>query len=75
MKIIAVEISVEHVTDEPSVDLMNDEEEAVIASHGESFTLTISQEVGDDESAAPHIEKAAAELLRRYRTINARKTN
>jgi hypothetical protein len=73
MKIIAIEISVEHCPDAPE-DALPVEQETT-GPHLEAFTLSISQEIADDMPSGEFIEKAVAELMRRYRSLNARKTN
>ena len=82
MKTIAVQIEVEHV---PTEDLDQREafEEANALGEGkclasainESFTLCVHQDIDDSEPTGPHAEKLINELGRRYRNLNARKTN
>lgn len=77
MKIIALEISIEHVPNEAEEVLFGESAVATETTgpHQENFRFSISQELADDEPAIGHIERIATELMRRYRTLNARKTN
>lgn len=62
MKVVAVEISIEHLND-GGPDLRK-----------ESGRLSMEDYVEDDQPVQPVVEKLTAELLRRYRSLNARKT-
>jgi hypothetical protein len=73
MKIIAIEISVEHCPDAPEDAIPVEQETA--GPQRETFALSISQEVPDGQPVAEFIQKANAELMRRYWSLNARKTN
>jgi hypothetical protein len=80
MKTIAVEINIGHVADEPiEVQALREagvEPDKMIASGiNESFTLCVHQDIDDSEPSSDHAEKLIAELGRRYRCLNARKTN
>lgn len=61
MKIVAVEISVEHMDDGGN-------------PRKESGRLSMEDYIMDDEPVQPVVERLTAELLRRYKTPNARKT-
>ena len=71
MKIIAVEISIEHVPDEANITPEN----PMLAGLTEAFSLSLNMEVADDEPAEIHAVNITNELLRRYCRLNARKTN
>jgi hypothetical protein len=62
MKIVAVEISVEH------------RRTAATDARKECGRLSMEDYVEDDQPLQPVVEKLTAELLRRYRSLNARKT-
>lgn len=65
MKLVILSISVCH---EPRALEIRDE-------INESFELSIQKEVEEEESTQAAAQQLSGELLRRYRNLNARKTN
>ena len=41
----------------------------------EAFRQSLTRTITDEEQSLPHVEALAHELMRRYRNLNARKTN
>jgi hypothetical protein len=68
MKIVAVEISIEHLPE-------TEEGIPAAASPNESFTLAVSLEVDDATETGPIVKQLMADLQNRYDHLNARKTN
>jgi hypothetical protein len=72
MKTIRIEISVEHVMDEA-----DDVGDTIVESGvpDESTTMALTKCIDDNESTAAAVEQLNAELMRRFKFINARRTN
>lgn len=73
MKTLRIEISVQHVQDEE-----NDEPgDTVVACSvpAESTTMELTACIDDTEPTVGAVEKLNAELMRRFKFINARRTN
>ncbi len=74
MKIISVEINIEHEPLEPQGMEVGDRSDFA-DSLREEMCFSLATEIPDDEPSAPHVEQLLAELGRRFKTLNARKTN
>jgi hypothetical protein len=70
MKRIQIEITVEHMGDGDEVD-----ESLIDSPPDETATMSLSKFTDDVTPSTDTVDNLAAELARRYRTINARKTN
>lgn len=66
MKIVAIEISINH---------SDDTAEDRFQSSDENSTLAMTRCIEDTTPTGPVVEELSAELLRRYKVLNSRKTN
>jgi hypothetical protein len=74
MKTVTAEISVNYES-EQAVDGEVPIDRAVAAASSENFQFSLTADVADDVPCAPVVEQLLHEMLRRYKHLNARKTN